>query len=158
MTLVLAVFALRFFLYSLITNPWWSLPIECLNGVTFGVFYTTMTSYANIIAPVGFGATMQGVVGAAFEGAGVAVGSLVGGAIYKTWGGMTMFRVFGVFSLIMCVLHAIIQLLLKGRKVPKVLESGGEFYVTAAFDIDGEQSEGERPIVRTEAEAALLQE
>ena len=28
-------------------------------------------------------ATMQGVVGAAFEGAGVAIGSLLGGAVYK---------------------------------------------------------------------------
>ena len=28
--------------------------------------------------------TMQGIVGAAFEGAGVSIGSLVGGAVYKS--------------------------------------------------------------------------
>ena len=28
-------------------------------------------------------ATMQGIVGAAFEGAGIAIGSFAGGAIYK---------------------------------------------------------------------------
>ena len=32
---------------------------------------------------LGMGSTMQGIVGAAFEGAGVAIGSLVGGAVYK---------------------------------------------------------------------------
>ena len=32
----------------------------------------------------GMGSTMQGIVGAAFEGAGVAIGSLVGGAIYES--------------------------------------------------------------------------
>ena len=29
------------------------------------------------------GSTMQGIVGGAFEGAGVAIGSLAGGAVYK---------------------------------------------------------------------------
>ena len=53
MTLVLGAFGLRSLLYSLLTNPWYSLPIEVLNGVTFGIFYATMTSYANILAPPG---------------------------------------------------------------------------------------------------------
>ena len=53
MTLVLGAFGLRSLLYSLLTNPWYSLPIEVLNGVTFGIFYATMTSYANILSPPG---------------------------------------------------------------------------------------------------------
>lgn len=59
MSLVLAGFALRFYLYSILTNPWWVLPIELLNGVTFGVFYSTMASYASIVAPPGTEATIQ---------------------------------------------------------------------------------------------------
>lgn len=59
MSLVLAGFALRFFLYSILRNPWWVLPIELLNGVTFGVFYSTMASYASIVAPPGTEATIQ---------------------------------------------------------------------------------------------------
>ena len=53
MTLVLGAFGLRSLLYSFLTNPWYSLPIEVLNGVTFGIFYATMTSYANILSPPG---------------------------------------------------------------------------------------------------------
>lgn len=59
MSLVLSGFGLRFLLYSALTNPWWVLPIELLNGVTFGIFYSTMASYASIVAPPGTEATLQ---------------------------------------------------------------------------------------------------
>jgi hypothetical protein len=35
---------------------------EILNGVTFGIFYATMTSYAHIIAPIGKVIYNQGIV------------------------------------------------------------------------------------------------
>ena len=53
MTLVLAAFGARLLLYSLLTNPWFSLMVEVLNGITFGIFYSTMTSYAHLISPPG---------------------------------------------------------------------------------------------------------
>merc|ERR1712117_189291 len=87
MSLVLGAFGARLLLYSVITNPWYSLMVEVLNGVTFGIFYATMTSYAHIISPKGYESTMQGIVGAAFEGLGVAVGALLGGLIFKHHGG-----------------------------------------------------------------------
>lgn len=59
MSLVLLGFGVRFFLYSLLSNPWYVLPIELLNGVTFGLFYSTMASYASIVAPPGTEATLQ---------------------------------------------------------------------------------------------------
>ena len=67
MSLVLLAFSLRFFLYSLLSDPWFSLPIELLNGVTFGLCYAAMTGYAHTIAPEGMEATVQGVVGAVYE-------------------------------------------------------------------------------------------
>lgn len=70
MSLAIAAFGLRFVLYYLVVNPWLFLPIELLNGFTFGIFYTVMTSYASIVAPPGAQATMQGIVGATFEGLG----------------------------------------------------------------------------------------
>lgn len=59
MSLILAGFGVRFFLYSLLRNPWLVLPIELLNGVTFGLFHSTMASYATIVAPPGTDATIQ---------------------------------------------------------------------------------------------------
>lgn len=71
MSLVLLSFGLRFLLYSVLTNPWWVLPIEFLNGSTFGMAYAAMASYASIVAPPGTEATTQGLVGAVFEGLGI---------------------------------------------------------------------------------------
>lgn len=59
MSLVLFAFGLRFILYSVIPSPWWFLPVELFNGLTFGLFWPCMTSYASIIAPPGTAATVQ---------------------------------------------------------------------------------------------------
>lgn len=59
MSIVLVAFGVRFLLYSFLTNPWWVLPIEFLNGLTFGIFYSTMASYASLVAPPGTEATLQ---------------------------------------------------------------------------------------------------
>lgn len=59
MSLVLFGFGVRFFCYSVLKNPWYVLPIELLNGVTFGIFIATMVSYASIVSPTGTEATMQ---------------------------------------------------------------------------------------------------
>lgn len=59
MSLVLLMFGVRLNLYSFLSNPWWILPIELLQGITFALFYSTMTTYATIIAPSGTSATLQ---------------------------------------------------------------------------------------------------
>jgi MFS family permease len=118
MTLVLAGFALRFILYSIITHPWLILPIELLQGVTYGIFYSNMASYAYVISPPGSVATVQGIVGAAFEGIGVGFGSLVGGFLYKNISGRTTFRTFGIFTAIFCLLHHISMKLINTRFTP----------------------------------------
>ena len=96
MTMILLVMGFRLLCYSLLTNPWLTLPIELLNGLTLGVYWSTvwhilffffynhaclyrndcfyslrqMTSYAYLIAPPGAGTTLQGIFGAVFEGLG----------------------------------------------------------------------------------------
>jgi hypothetical protein len=70
MSLVLFAFGLRFLIYSFLENPWWCLPVELFQGFTFGLFYATMASYASIVALPGTEATVQGTVGAVFEGIG----------------------------------------------------------------------------------------
>ncbi|XP_059612922.1 major facilitator superfamily domain-containing protein 6 isoform X2 [Phlebotomus argentipes] len=109
MSLVLLGFGLRFLLYSALTNPWWVLPIELLNGITFGIFYSTMASYASIVAPPGTEATLQGLVGAVFEGVGVSMGSLIAGILFAKIGGSLTFRYFGLGALLLLVLHVIVR-------------------------------------------------
>lgn len=114
MSLVLLITGVRFIFYSVITNPWWTLPIEFSNGITFGLFYATMASYASIVAPPGTETTTQGMVGAVFEGIGVSLGSFIGGLLFEDNGGSRTFRYFGIFALVACLSHAFVQFLIRG--------------------------------------------
>ncbi|KQS43807.1 major facilitator superfamily domain-containing protein 6-A isoform X1 [Drosophila erecta] len=113
MSLVLFGFGVRFILYSMLQNPWYILPVELMNGVTFGLFYATMASYASIVAPPGTDATMQSLVGAIFEGVGVSMGSLIGGQLFESVTARTTFEIFGIGAFIIFVIHVCIQLYLQ---------------------------------------------
>ncbi|XP_068633079.1 uncharacterized protein Sugb [Battus philenor] len=115
MSLVLFAFGVRFLLYSFLTNAWWALPIEMLQGLTFGMFYPTMASYANVVSPPGTETTVQGLVGAVFEGVGTSLGSFIGGRMYEAYGGANTFRWFGVGALVCCACHALVQHLIKEK-------------------------------------------
>uniref|UniRef100_A0A8W7K8L3 Major facilitator superfamily associated domain-containing protein n=1 Tax=Anopheles albimanus TaxID=7167 RepID=A0A8W7K8L3_ANOAL len=111
MSLVLLGFGVRFLLYSYLVDPWWVIPIEFMNGITFGLFYATMASYASIVAPPGTEATMQGLVGAVFEGVGVSLGSLLAGHLFEHIGGSATFRSFGLAALVLFIVHVVVQAL-----------------------------------------------
>ncbi|XP_073973876.1 sugar baby transporter isoform X3 [Rhodnius prolixus] len=115
MTLVLFVLGVRFLLYSVLTNPWWCLPIELLNGLTFGLFYAAMTSYASIVALPGTESTTQGLVGAVFEGIGVSLGSFIGGLLINHYSGSKTFLIFGIGALTCALVHFFVQYFLSRR-------------------------------------------
>lgn len=116
MSLVLGVFAFRFFAYSILTNPIWVLVIELTNGITFGLAYAVLMSYASILALPGSESTMIGLVGGVFEGIGVSLGSLIGGCLYDKYGGAQTFRLFAYGSALMCAIHLLCQKVLKSNK------------------------------------------
>nr|CAD7444310.1 unnamed protein product [Timema bartmani] len=133
MSLVLAAFSIRFFLYAALTNPWWCLPIELLQGITYGIFYTTMASYANIAAPPGTEATVQGLVGAVFEGVGMSLGSLLGGVLYNMYGGGRAFLIYAITSLILFLAHVLVQYFLSKSPQHKILSNEG---VERSFNLE----------------------
>lgn len=66
-SLIFLGFAVRFYLYSIITNPVWVLPVELLNGVTYALGVSTAVSYVAAFSPVGAEGTLQGIVGMTVE-------------------------------------------------------------------------------------------
>lgn len=68
--MILIVMGIRLFSYSLLSDPWYVLPIELLNGLTLGVYWSAMASYAYLVAPPGATSTLQGIFSAIFEGIG----------------------------------------------------------------------------------------
>ncbi|OWA49992.1 hypothetical protein BV898_14523 [Hypsibius exemplaris] len=106
MTMALAAFCVRFMGYSLLgAQPWWILILELLHGPCFGLFYANMATFANNVAPAGGAATMQGVLGGIYDGFGIAVGGLVGGAIYDRYGAEIAWRTFGIGAGIAAILY-----------------------------------------------------
>lgn len=126
MSIVLLAFGVRFILYSLLSDPWWALPIELFQGITFGMFYPTMTSYANIVSLPGTETTVQGLVGAVFEGVGTSLGSFVGGRLYGTYGGWVTFRAFGIGALVCCALNSLAFYIIKDKLGEARVPSGNK--------------------------------
>ncbi|XP_016916826.1 major facilitator superfamily domain-containing protein 6 [Apis cerana] len=104
-------YALRLGLISLASNPWWVIPIELfMQGPTYALCYTTIVAYASKIAPPGTSATIQGIVAGMDDGFGFAIGSLIGGILYKLFGGVTTLRIFSSIAAITAFIYFILYL------------------------------------------------
>ncbi|XP_066599313.1 major facilitator superfamily domain-containing protein 6 isoform X2 [Prorops nasuta] len=101
-------YALRLFLISLASSPWWILPIELfMQGPTYALCYTNIVAYASVVAPSGTSATVQGIVAGMDDGFGFAVGSLIGGIMYKNLGGADTFRLFASLATVTSIAYLI---------------------------------------------------
>ncbi|XP_055373689.1 major facilitator superfamily domain-containing protein 6-like [Condylostylus longicornis] len=115
MHIIFGAFIARFFYYSLLLNPWWVLPIELLNGITYGLLLATMASYANYIALPGMEATIQGLVGALFQGVGVSTGTFVAGYLFEFFTGNIAFMIFGILGLSTLIIHVLVHVIFKSK-------------------------------------------
>ncbi|KAK8387680.1 hypothetical protein O3P69_018289 [Scylla paramamosain] len=102
---------LRCTLYYTVSNPWYFLPIELLNGVSFSLFQSVMGAYASHIAPPEAQATIQSLVRASFS-IGVSTAGFLGGLLYNTQGGSITFLKVGVFDLIYVLVFSLLHFLI----------------------------------------------
>lgn len=70
MSLGLFAFSFRFYVYSIVTNPYWILPVELVDGIAFGLCHAVLIAYARIIAPSSGVTTVVGMSGSLYEGVG----------------------------------------------------------------------------------------
>lgn len=126
LTLVICLlsFATRYLMYAYVIpsiSLYWILLVELLQGPAFGLMYTVLTHQANyysekidqIVAsnssPVdekvknSLHATLQGVLGASFEGLGLGLGAIIGGRAYDITT-VLMWKIAGFSSLIAAIL------------------------------------------------------
>lgn len=113
------MYFIRLALISMIPDPWWLVLIELfMQGSSYALCYTCIVGYASEVAPPGTSATVQGLVAGMDDGVGFAIGSLIGGQLYKRFGGTKSFRIFAVGALITCMAHILIRPAkkIKGKK------------------------------------------
>ncbi|XP_063235657.1 major facilitator superfamily domain-containing protein 6 isoform X2 [Bacillus rossius redtenbacheri] len=109
LTLCFLFYAVRLGLVAVIPGPWWLLPVELfLQGPTYAMCYTTIVAYASAVAPPGASATVQGLVAGMDDGFGYAVGSMMGGLLYRWLGGRAAFAIAAALSLLCSVAHGVL--------------------------------------------------
>lgn len=70
LSLCFLAYMVRLGLLSLISNPWWVLAIEMLQGPSYALSYTTVVAYASAVSPPGTSATVQGIAAGMDDGFG----------------------------------------------------------------------------------------
>ncbi|CAF1111544.1 unnamed protein product [Rotaria sp. Silwood1] len=92
---------IRFFYISIITNPWWVLPFEFIQGLTHAAVWATACSYLSQTTPENLRISCQGVLQGFHFGFGRGCGALFGGFFASYFGTDITFRVYGIISLIL---------------------------------------------------------
>jgi len=102
--LVAALFSypIRLFLYTLVSEPNLTLPIQLLHGLTFGVFYVASVAFVSDITLESRG-TALGLYNTASY-AGSAAGSALAGALADSQGLVNMYRFMTAFSFVPALL------------------------------------------------------
>ncbi|UJR13741.1 hypothetical protein I4U23_000751 [Adineta vaga] len=90
----------RFVYISIISNPWWVLPFEFIQGLTHAAVWATACSYLSQAAPDNLRISCQGVLQGFHFGFGRGCGALFGGFFASYFGTDITFRAYGIICLI----------------------------------------------------------
>ncbi|XP_039282566.1 major facilitator superfamily domain-containing protein 6-like [Nilaparvata lugens] len=114
LSLCFFAYGMRLGLLSLLSNPWWVIPIElAMQGPTYALTYTTIVAYASAISPPGTSATTQGIVAGLDDGLGYALGSLSGGFLYRWLKGNNTLRVYSALAFVCSLAHTVLYLMFR---------------------------------------------
>ncbi|KAJ9469481.1 putative transporter YwbF [Diplonema papillatum] len=103
--------ALRFFAYAVVSNPWWALAIEPLQGISFSCCWSAAVVHVSSITPPHATNGMMGVLNAVTWGFGPALGVFLGGYLYNVaeTKGRILFCAVGTWCLLSALLWAAVK-------------------------------------------------
>ncbi len=97
------VYSLRFVVYSLLRSPEWVLPVQLLNGLSFGMMVLAVTRLAHEFSGPHLAATAQGLL-ASSQATGSIIGLFATGALLDGYGIFAIFRGMALVSLLSFVI------------------------------------------------------
>lgn len=113
LTIGLFIYALRFYYFSAIQNPWLVLPIEFLRGMCSASVWCALASYVG--TPPRVGATLQGILHGLYYGLGRGLGQLIGGILIHSYGTESYFRYFALIDFLVMIVVALLIPFLSSR-------------------------------------------
>lgn len=87
---------LRFLYIAWLSDPWWVLPFEFVQGVTHAAVWAACCSYIAHQAPPGLRSSAQGVLQGLHHGLGRGCGAVIGGLAVAKWGTTRTFAGYGL--------------------------------------------------------------
>ncbi|XP_060523861.1 major facilitator superfamily domain-containing protein 6 [Cylas formicarius] len=91
---------LRFLYISWLTNPWWVLPFEFMQGITHAAVWAACCSYIAHNTPPELRSSSQGVLQGIHHGLGRGCGAVIGGIFVSSFGTTATFRGYGLICLL----------------------------------------------------------
>ncbi|KAK2165146.1 hypothetical protein LSH36_54g05033 [Paralvinella palmiformis] len=109
--IVYTAYCIRLFVYAFLTSPWYTLLVEPLHSITFGLMYATVSYEANTITPPGMHGTIQSLIGALYFGFGKGTGSILSGQVYQIFGPKATFLAFAISAVICLAVYLLTKVL-----------------------------------------------
>lgn len=95
-----AVYALRFFLMTLVEGPGWIILLQSMHSLSFGVFLVTALRYMQQLVPDEYRATGQAVFNMTWSGCAGLISGFAGGRVFDMWGGAALYRFAFITALV----------------------------------------------------------
>lgn len=94
------MYALRMYLLSIITEPYWVVVTQLMHSVSFGIYFSTAIRYMAQLLPDEFRASGQAVYTIVWMGIAGTMSGLVGGQIYASFGHQLFYQIATAFALV----------------------------------------------------------
>lgn len=112
-------YSIRYIIYASVTNPWYILPAEAMQGITFSFIWVSLTSYTAVAVPSVSLATVQGIMHGVYFGLGNGFGHLFGGILIGNYGAVITFYSFSGVTFLWLIVFFICQKFSKKPITPK---------------------------------------
>ncbi len=103
LTFAVSMFAVRLFLYSVISTPMLAVSVELMHGLSYSLFIVSAVEYVNELVPAAWRATGQSLYAAACFGAGTLTGNTFAGYLYDQMPLQQVYRFTGWLLLVVTV-------------------------------------------------------
>lgn len=120
MVVGMQVLSTKLLLYTFCTQPWHFILVEQIRGLSWGVTWTAVCNHASKLSPPGLNATMMGLVSMGAWGFGYGLASFVGGILYDSFGGDTMFRIFFAAATAVVIFYSLFVIITREKGSSKM--------------------------------------